>query len=188
MCVFAITTNLTDKGAAEVFLLMDNSHLSLIQWKCFQTLQGPTNSSLLNEIQSRIYEGLQNCSQVLIKRSYCSCPVLPGQSNPRSKFTGSLIHLPGAIKKPSSHGSLVDNVLVEHVGGGSMKNRYQSPQPLLWMPFTFSSFLLHASKLHTKILGARILHLLTVLHHSLENLVHQVLACMCLKYSFIFVS
>lgn len=55
---FAMVTRLTNKSAAEVFSLRDISNLSQIQRKCFQPLQGPTNSSLLNEIHSSIYERL----------------------------------------------------------------------------------------------------------------------------------
>lgn len=43
-----------------------------------------------------------------------------------------------------------DKVLVERVGGWSIKRSHQSPQLPLWMPFTFSGFLQHVSKLHVR--------------------------------------
>lgn len=151
MCKVAIIAKLTDKNTA-VFSLRDNAHLSQIhQWKCFRTLQDPTNSSLLNEIHSSIYESLRDCNRALLKRNDCSCPALPGWSSPRSKFIGPLMHLPGAIKKkPFPRGTPGDKGPGRACRRTDQQRSHQSPWLPSWMPFTFSGILQHASELHVR--------------------------------------
>lgn len=148
-------TQLYDKGKAEVFLWEDNPHLSQThQWKCFQTLQHPTNSSLFNEIHSSIYESWRNCSRAGLKRSDCSCPALPRWSSPRSKFIGPLMHLPGAIKKNLKKAFPTWDSRGYGPGRAcrrtAQRRSHQSPRLPSWMPFTFGSILQHASKLHVR--------------------------------------
>lgn len=150
-------TKPSDKSTAEVFPRTDNPHLAEIhQWKCSQILQDPTNSSLLKEIHSSIYESWMDCGRALLKRSNCSCPVLPRWSSPRSKFIGPLMHLPEAIKKKKKSFSLFpcgttrDKVLVELTEGQPSRRAISlSPLPS-WMPFTFSCILQYASELHVR--------------------------------------
>lgn len=124
---------------------MEDFLVSHIDFKHLLTLQGPTNSSLLNETHSRIYEGLRNCSRLLLECRFLSASCIARAIKPKVK-----VHWAPNASPRYNKRSPVQKVSVECVGGWSIQKSHQSPQSPLWMPFTFSSFLLHASKLHVR--------------------------------------